>query len=234
MPKTVDLKVAWTGGADCQACSLREFVLFAGMNELDFEHIHQPIDQYRFKPGEKIYTQGSPGNNMVTVRSGLVKLVQYLPDGAQRIVRLVRATDLTGLEALLGKAYEHDAIALEPTEVCFLPVKLIRELIHDNPRIRDELINRWHQALSEADSWLTELASGTAKHRVARLLLKLNNNDPHNCALFSREDIGAILGITMETASRTVAQFKRDGIIREEQPNQFKLNIPGLKTVARS
>jgi len=232
MPKLVDLKEAWTGGANCRTCALREYVLFAGLKEEDFEKMHQPIDQYQFKAGSTIYSAGSHGKHMITVRSGLVKLVQYLADGSQRIVRLVRATDLMGMESLLDKTYEHDAIALQDTEICLLPVKLIHELSEENPDIRHELMNRWYRALSEADSWLTELSSGTARQRVARLLLKINPNDPLNCELFSRQDVGAILGITMETASRTTAEFKRQGAITEGMANHFRLNIPVLQELA--
>ena len=34
--------------------------------------------------------RGDAGQHVLTIRGGLVKLVQYLPDGTQRIVRLLR------------------------------------------------------------------------------------------------------------------------------------------------
>ena len=112
---------------------------------------------------------------MFTIRSGIVKLVQYLPDGSQRIVRLVRTTDVTGLECLIGEPYQHDAVVLQETEVCSLPVKVVENLSRENPSLHRELLNRWQRALKEADAWLTELSTGAAKQRVARLLLRLVN-----------------------------------------------------------
>jgi len=91
MAKTVGFKDAWTGEADCVNCTLRTSVLFAGLQEADFEHIHQPIDQYLLPPGSMLYRAGDKGERMFTIRTGVLKLVQYLPDGSQRIVRLVRS-----------------------------------------------------------------------------------------------------------------------------------------------
>ncbi len=233
MVKNVTLKEAWDGKADCKSCALRQSVLFAGLQESDFEKIHEPIDQYTLQVGATLYRAGDEGERMYTIRSGILKLVQYLPDGSQRIVRLVRATDVTGLECLLGGAYQHDAVVLQETEVCSLPVKVVEDLSRENPTLHRELLNRWQRALSEADAWLTELSTGSAKQRVARLLLRLgHNNQSSECQLFAREDMGAMLGITTETASRTIAEFKRKSLLAEIRPNQFLLDIPNLRRIA--
>jgi CRP/FNR family transcriptional regulator, anaerobic regulatory protein len=75
---------------------------------------------------------------------------------------------------------------------------------------------RWQRALSEADAWLTELSTGSARQRVARLLLRLvRDRESSECELFSREDMGAMLGVTTETTSRTIAEFKRQSLLVE-------------------
>jgi CRP-like cAMP-binding protein len=233
MAKNVTLRDAWSGEADCLNCSLRATVLFAGLEEKDFERIHDPIDQFAIKPGTVLYHAGDEGDYMFTVRVGSFKLVQYLPDGGQRIVRLARSTDVIGLEALLGERYLHDAIALQPTEVCRFPARVVRALSGDNPKLHHELMARWQRALSEADSWLTELSTGSARQRVARLLLRLvRDRESSECELFSREDMGAMLGVTTETTSRTIAEFKRQSLLVESSPNLFLLDIPNLRRIA--
>jgi CRP/FNR family transcriptional regulator, anaerobic regulatory protein len=232
MSPKIPVKEAWSGEADCQQCQLRQSVLFAGLREGDFEKIHHPINQYRFEPGQILYSAGEAGDRMYTIRSGLVKLVQYLPDGAQRIVRLVRTADVTGLETLLGNPYEHDAVVMQPTEVCALPVATVQGLSNENPQLHIELLKRWQRALSEADAWLTELSTGTARERIARLLLRLvRDEDPPTCMLFGREDLGAMLGITTETASRIVAEFKRQGLLVDLGGGRYRVNVEGLEAL---
>jgi len=226
----VPFKEAWSGQADCKQCTLRESALFAGLKEDDFEKIHQPIDQFVLQPGQALYHAGETGDRLYTIRSGIVKLVQYLPDGSQRIVRLVKSADVTGLEALVGKPYEHDAIVLQATEVCCLPVRTVQLLGQDNPQLHVELLHRWQRALSEADAWLTELSTGPARERVARLLLRLvREQETPECTLFGREDLGAMLGITTETASRTIAEFKRQGILTDLGGNRTRLDIEKIE-----
>lgn len=236
MFKPVTLREAWLGEADCKGCSLREAALFSGLAEQDFDHIHEPIDQFELRPGTRLYQAGDKGDFMYTIRNGALKLVQYLPDGSQRIVRVVRRADILGLEALLGQAYQHEAIALQHTEVCRLPVKVVRHLSKESPKLHEELLQRWQRALNEADAWLTELSTGSARHRVARLLLRLivdpMGETEDECELFSREDMGAMLGITTETASRTVAGFKREGLLQEIAGNRYRVDSVRLREIA--
>lgn len=231
--KFISDKEAWEGEADCLSCTLRNSVLFAGLEEKDFDQIHQPIDIYTLPPGATLYRAGDRGDRLFTIRSGILKLVQYLPDGTQRIVRLLRSTDVAGLEALLGQPYQHDAVVLQPTQACTLPVSVVQALSETNPALHKELLSRWQKALEEADAWLTELSTGSAKQRVARLLLRMvRNEQTSECTLFSREDMGAMLGITTETASRTIAEFKRKSLLVETRPNHFLLDIRNLEHIA--
>jgi len=233
MAKNVTLREAWSGEADCVNCSLRASVLFAGLDAEDFERIHEPIDQFVIRPGTALYHAGDDGDYMFTVRSGTFKLVQYLPDGGQRIVRLARTTDVIGLEALVEESYHHDAIAVHTTEVCRFPARVVRSLVGENLKLHRELMARWQRALTEADAWLTELSTGSARQRVARLLLRLvRDQERSECELFSREDMGAMLGITTETASRTIAEYKRQSLLVEVSPNVFLLDIPNLRRIA--
>ncbi|WP_295447385.1 Crp/Fnr family transcriptional regulator [uncultured Thiodictyon sp.] len=237
MVKTVTLRDAWSGEADCRNCSLRDTVLFAGLAERDFERIHDPIDQFTLRPGKTLYHAGDSGDFMFTVRSGACKLIQSLPDGSQRIVRLACRSDVLGLEAILGERYQHDAVALQVTEVCRFPARMVLDLGADNPVLHRELMARWQRALTAADAWLTELSTGSARQRVARLLLRLVRSgvcDQENseCHLFGREDMGAMIGVTTETTSRTVAEFRRQGLLVETVPNRFRLDIPKLRRIA--
>jgi CRP-like cAMP-binding protein len=106
----------------------------------------------------------------------------------------------------------------------------VQLLGQDNPQLHVELLHRWQRALSEADAWLTELSTGPARERVARLLLRLvREQETPECTLFGREDLGAMLGITTETASRTIAEFKRQGILTDLGGNRTRVDIEKIE-----
>ena len=133
MVKQVTLTQAWEGDTDCLVCSMRSSVLFSGLTEKDFESMHEDIEQLTLQPGNVLYKAGDLGHHLFTVRSGLLKLVQYLPDGTQRIVRLVRSTDVLGLEMMTGELYDHDAVVLRTTELCRYPKDAVSRLSQQNP-----------------------------------------------------------------------------------------------------
>lgn len=234
MTKRVTLTQAWEGSADCFNCSLRGTALFGGLTKQDFEQMHEPVEQLEMKPGEVLYKTGDAGHHMFTVRSGLLKLVQYLPDGTQRIVRLMSSTDVLGLEVLVGKPYEHEAVVLRASELCRYPKETVDHFSKTNSVLHKDLLKQWQKELTAADDWLTKLSTGSAKKRMANLLLRLVEEDSNECFLFSREDIGSILSITIETASRTLSEFKRLNLIKEIRSNHLELDIEGLTALIES
>ncbi|MCW9048097.1 MAG: Crp/Fnr family transcriptional regulator [Gammaproteobacteria bacterium] len=229
--KTVSLGEAWKGEADCLNCALRNSVLFSGLHESDFEKIHKPINQFILPAGSSLYREGDEAHSLYTIRSGVVKLTQFLADGNQRIVRLAFSSDVIGLESLLEPHYKHDAIALRDIEVCRLPAEVVNQLSSENQVLHKELLKRWHLALNEADSWITQLSTGSSRQRMANLLLKLAEKfTADECELFTREDIGSMLSISTETASRTIAEFKRSNLIVKHDTG-YKFDIDNLTKI---
>jgi len=128
--------------------------------------------------------------------------------------------------------YQHTAIALQPAEVCRLPAPCVKRLLSSNQRLFHTLMAHWYRALSNSDRWITELSTATARERAIRLLLWLSELETgDSCSLFSREDLGAVLGLTTETASRTMAELKRQDLIQEYSPNRFSCDIVKLRQI---
>ena len=231
LPISIPVDHAWRGKGNCLNCSLRSQALFSGLIEEDFKQLHQPIDQMVMQPGDVLYRKNDTGRFLFTVRSGLIKLVKYLPDGRQRIVRLVCSAEVMGMELLAEESYRHEAIALQQTELCRYPVDEIDRLSLHNPVLHRALMEEWEKMLSEAEAWLTQLSTGPAKRRMASLLLRLTDDITSECYLFSREDIGSILSITTETASRTISEFKRQGLIKALGHNHYYVDTVALKAI---
>lgn len=230
------IEAAWKGQPECQGCGIRDLALFADLEEQDFRLIHLPIEELQYDPTAILYNAGDRARAVLTLQVGLVKLVQYLSDGSQRIVRLLRPGDTIGLEATVQDTYEHTAIALRRAVTCRIPVEVVKRLSQETPRLHGQLMQRWHRNVKQADDWLTGLSTGSAKARVARFLLNIPKEvGPDGtpiCELLSREDIGAMLGVTTETASRMIAELKRAGVITERKLNTFVCNEEALRSLA--
>lgn len=226
---------AWQGSVECDGCAFRPLGLFADLHPDDLARQRFPIDRLALSAGEALYDEGGCGHAVFSVIGGVVKLEKLSPGGDRRIVRLHRSGDAIGLEALLGLDYEHTAIALRPLTVCRIPGAAIDDLAQRSTRLFKQLMARWHEAVRQADVCLTLLTTGSARARVARLLLFLSaDGQDHECDGLARDDMAALLAITHETASRVMAEFRRRKVILALGGNRFRLNVAALREIAEN
>lgn len=211
-PKCTDK--TWEGRTDCVHCAIRKHVLFSGIPEEYLDHLISPINNLTYAANSVLYQPEDKSDAIYNVRQGIIKLVHYLPNGSMRTVRLLGQYDIVGIEALLRESYRHTAIALQEVKLCRIPLDVIVSLEKNHPELLKQLMLHWQKNLDLADKFIAEYSTGPAEARLARLLLSLGN--PGNGYCFnhiSREDIASILGITTETASRIMADFRRRNII---------------------
>jgi CRP/FNR family transcriptional regulator, anaerobic regulatory protein len=222
----IQIESAWKGTSDCRNCGIRDMVLFADLNEQDFGEIHTPIDDMVFAADAPLYTEGQAALGVFTLRKGMVKLVRSTADGRERIVRVLRTGDVVGLEALATARYDTEAIALVEAHVCRIPLSVLHHLSANSQRLHKRLMQKWQQALKDADDWLADLNFGSARQRVAALALKMRDPDqPGMTSFFAREDMGAMLDIKLETVSREISALVRDGALKpcDKQGRRYEI-----------
>ena len=223
----------WIGRAKCATCEVRNFVLFSGLSAHELDAILLPIDNLHVPQQATLYEQNQSAPFLYTVRSGIIKLSVDLPNGSQRIVRLLRAGDVAGMEALVDTRYHHTAIAMRDADVCRIPREVVTKLDQTNPSVHRSLLQRWQCTVDQADHCIVALSTGTAEARMARLLIMLGCTGDQPETMPSREEMGALLGVTTETASRTMAEFKRRGLIHSQKGSEVVCDAAGLAEIAK-
>ena len=222
----------WPGRPDCKHCAIRGTVLFSALNDAELEQALLKVDNGWFETGHELFSQHDDSAYIYTVRSGCVKMVHTLDDGACRIVRLHYRGDAIGLEALLGEPYRHSAIVMQRADICRIPVSVVHTLKACNAQLYEQLIQRWESSLEEAECFMTDLNTGHAETRLARLLLKLNmHSEQNHIPRLLREDIAAIIGVTTETASRLMADFRRRALVADVEGRGMRCDTVALKNL---
>ena len=218
----------------CDRCPAREVGLFADVTGEERERLLSRLRHIRGPAGTTLYREGEPGHDVFIVRLGLIKLVKRTSEGTARIVRLARPGDVLGLGTIVGQNHGRTATAMTTFDACRVPLGLLTHDTERIPGLAHKLFVHWERAKDAADEFLTELSTGSAHKRVARLLLYLLHQAPHPiCPSVSREEMGELLGITTETASRIVAEFKRQGVL-SETGYVFRCDLEKLRAVAHS
>jgi CRP/FNR family transcriptional regulator len=229
--------MAWRGRGDCLACDGRENAFFAGLSPDAVARLHVDVHNTVTPSGEFLYQSAIKPESVWVLRTGAVKLLATAWDGTQRIVRVLKAGDVAGLEALLAGSYAHMAVTVGNVNACRVPLSAIEQLCLEHPGFQWNLMKKLQAALRETEQWLVDLASSgvSARVRMARLLLRLRDGESNRIYNFSREELGLMLGVTIETASRISAAFLRERLLVRREPGSrfYDGDIVGLEKVAQ-
>lgn len=219
----------------CAACELRSAALFGALDAEGLDRIHTDIASLALAPGRPVYGRGDRGAVVYTVRTGVVRFERFTERGDRRIVRLAGPGDLIGQEALLQRAYQDEAVACTSVQLCQIPLALIDDLGQAQPALQRELMLRWQGALDASEAWVADLSTGPARRRVLRLLLKLADYADADGVIWlpRRDEMGAMLDMTLETASRLISRLKREGVIERVGVRATRVNMPALRLAVR-
>jgi len=228
--------IQWLGRADCENCGVRQLMIFSGLPETAFNLDLAPIDHLLLPGGKTLFRQGQNDGVVFTVRKGLVKLLCRTDNGDQRIVRLVGSKSAIGLELLDSESsYHHTAITVGEADVCRIPVATLHILDERYPVLCHQIRSRIQSQLAQADDWIVHMATGPSMHRVANLLIFLQqeaSSEEGTFPLLSGGDMAAIVGSAPETVSRNIAQLKRDGVLVKVAPGTFRADRTALEALA--
>ncbi len=193
-----------------------------------------------FAPQEVLYRQGNVSDAVLFMTGGFVKLVAHLANGRARIVRLHRPGSIMGLSGLLKHDHAHTAVAVTRVSALRLPVGALERLRAEDAATYVSLVERWYGYLRAADTWITQFSTGPIRARVARLITYLsefqNDNADTQVQLLTCEEMGFILGVTTESVSRTLADFKRRNILVNQDHSGadelYAANVEQLHAIA--
>jgi len=205
----------------------------SGIAELKKVISERKIRQVKKK--QIIYYEGDSVQGIYLLLSGRVKAVKLSEDGRELITGLYGPEEYFGVHALLSdELYNETVEASEDSSLCLLPKDLIHELLNKYPDIGQQLIRILSNNLKEKEEQLLQLAYNSVRKRMAEVLLRLakqQNNKPGEDILLrmSREDLAALAGMATETVSRTLSDFKEEGLIDKKGNEIHILDITRLK-----
>jgi len=168
------------------------------------------------EPGQTIIVERDPIEHYYRIVSGTVRLYQSIADGRRQVIDFLSAGDCFGLTGMDCHAYSVEAV----TRVVMIryPRHLLEGAVEADPDLARRLFRLACAELGRAQEQMLLLGRKTADERIASFLLRLaaTDDDAGEAVVtlpMSRLDIADHLGLTIETVSRTLSRFKRDGLI---------------------
>lgn len=227
-------------GAHCDACSLHGVCLTQNLSEDTLESLDALLDQPRpLKRGEPLITQGDAFTSLYLVRSGSLKqVVRPLGQELEHVVGFYLPGETVGLEGIGESRCPASVVAMETTFVCALPYARLRELYYNHPTLSESLLRHMSRELRGEKRQLCLLSGRTAEQRLAGFLLGLSERfQQRGCSRYqfrlamSRGDIGSHLGLALETVSRVLGRFQRQGLIQIATRELTILSLEGLRNI---
>jgi len=181
---------------------------------------------HHFESEERLYARGATGGCAWVVVSGLVRFERVTVAGSRRILRVAGVGDLIGQEALLRQPYRDDAVACTPVSLRRMSASLLDESTMGGGALPFLLLNHWQDTLDQSESWSTEVALGSSRRRVLQLLarLHLHRDDDDLIWLPTREQMGDMLDMAIETCSRVISPLRKEGILVTLPPRHATLD----------
>jgi CRP/FNR family nitrogen fixation transcriptional regulator len=165
--------------------------------------------------GEELFAEGDAADYFYKVASGTVRTYKLLSDGRRQIDEFHLAGDIFGLES--GEEHRFSAEAIDDATVVAFRRRRFETLAHEDPALGDEVMTSMMRSLERAHDHMVLLGRKTAQEKIATFLLDIAKRLPGGNRFdlpMQRSDIADHLGLTIETVSRTLTQFARDGVIK--------------------
>lgn len=219
---------------------LRRTTIFRGLSPADRQRFAAIAAVRSFAKGDVLFSEGSPGERLLTVLSGRVKVVKTTARGADVILEIFGPGDPVGAVAVYeSRPYPASAIAIEPTTCLEVPGPTFFELLEQHPTlVRGLLVGLTHRMM-ELTNRLAELSGGRVEARFARFLLKLVKDIGHPAegGMFipmglSRQELADMMGTTIETSIRIMSRWGKDDIVLTERGGFLVKDLATLETLS--
>ncbi|ASU31947.1 response regulator [Mucilaginibacter xinganensis] len=173
----------------------------------------------QFKKDQVVYYEGDRGNGLYLLLSGRIKTVKMAEDGRELMTGMYTPESYLGIQALLAnEPYSETATTLDDSSLCLIPKDSIEKLLNLYPDVAKEFIKILSNDIREKEEQLLQLAYNSVRKRLADAILRLHKQPGHDADGFkiTREDLASMSGMATETVSRTLSDFKDEGLIEKK------------------
>jgi CRP-like cAMP-binding protein/ActR/RegA family two-component response regulator len=181
--------------------------------------LHHIIEERKarlVKKNQVIYYEGDKGNGLYVVLSGKVKTIKLAQDGRELMTGIYAADDYLGINAMLAnEEYGDTATALEDSMLCLIPKEQLEQLLNLYPEVAREFIKLLANDIREKEEQLLQMAYHSVRKKMAEALLRMQRQSGTDSFKIAREDLAAMAAMATETVSRTLSDFKDEGLIEK-------------------
>ena len=191
--------------------------------------------------GETITRQGEPARQIFVVRDGFAKMVSTSEDGHDVLVGIAGPRDAFGHAAMADQQRDYmvTSTALGPVTAAVWTREKARAIAEEFPEVHKRIDVQLMRNLEAVLGRLHTVSEGRVGQRLARALLELAERHGQPDALgvsivppLTRQDIAAMVGTTLFTASRLLSEWEDQGLVESARARVHLRSVEGLRLIA--
>jgi CRP-like cAMP-binding protein len=218
---------------------LRKHPMFCDLEPEALDQLCRYAKHSTLKRGATIVSKGDPGNSLVVVVSGTVKISISSPDGRSAILNLIGPGEIFGEVALLdGRARTADATANTNCEIYIIDRRDFIPFVRSQPALAMKLIELLCERLRWTSDQVEEVILQNLPGRLASALLRLT--EKHKLApagrtiAITQQEISEMVGMTRESINKQLRAWAARNWVRLEHGAIVVLNAEMLRELAEA
>lgn len=200
----------------CRNCKIRKLGFFCELAEPALTDLERIGSTSAYPEGAILFIEKQNPRGVYLLCQGEVKLSVSSRDGKTVIVRIAKPGEILGLQAVLsGTSYEVTAESLHACKVVFVYRAEFLRFIANNPEANQNTMKQLTaQYQSACEQLRTVGLASSPPEKLAKLLLDWPVQDQQAKdgsrikMSLTHEEMAECIGVTRETVSRTLGEFK--------------------------
>jgi len=230
----------------CITCPLKEDRLFCDLPPAAVAALESIKNSAMYPKGAFLCLEGQAARGIYVLCNGRAKISASGSDGKTVILSIAAPGEVLGLSAVIsGKPYEVSVETLEPTQANFISRQDFLDFLGKFPEVGMKVAKQLTHTCQSAFQEIRSLGlSHSVPERLARLLLQWSN-DPYFArkatqgkavmkVVATQEEIAQMIGTSRETVSRTIADFKRNGLLQIKGATWTLPDLTAMERAARN
>lgn len=215
--------------------ALRRTALLRGVPDAVLDRLATVGVVRELAPGEVLFLEGDPSDDLVVVVSGRLKVVLTSSgERAELLLRIAAPGATLGEPSLVdGAARSATVVAIERTVVLSVPRDDVLEVAHEHPVVLEALLGQLAQLVRLLSVACADLVLLDLPRRVAKLLLAESVDGRVELDL-SQSALGSMVGGSRQTVNSALGQLERRGWIERAGGRVLLRDEPALRRFVAS
>jgi len=170
-----------------------------------------------FEEGDVILQENAHIRSIPIVTSGSIRVMRSEGDEKEILLYYIKAGEsciMSFLGGLHNDTSKVRAVAEEKTDILFVPVTKVKELIREYPEWLDYIFRLYHQRFEELLEVVNAVAFKKMDERLLLFLEKKADNTQSNTLSVTHEQLATELGTARVVVSRLLKQMEVEGLVR--------------------